>query len=380
MNRGAKVPFDIESIETVDVPESVGKIFKLTNVNYTPTPGKEVVNVTGKTMFVRAGYYIWHYLFDELAAYLYIKKHVKDLNLMWVYEADIQSNTQKEFLEEIKTRSFHEENTNGIEVHKYFEDIMKIFPGQDYVFCPKGSDTNYHFDEVYLIWDPLNFFIEKKYKFLDMGSHWSGIPYAWWARLNWQEPDKFSGDIFEHQWWRFIGLFEMRSAFLKELESYPILPYKKIFISRKDADKRYEQKIKEEKERADFFRYVDPETNNMIEDYYVERGYHPVNFEGMGYLDQLNYIRNATHVAGLIGSGFTSLYIAKPGCQVTEILVNKKYEFSYKFLADLVPLRFNRIDLRMLAGNPERLKEIFEIKNNYIESLEESREKYISNS
>ena len=378
MDRGAKVPFEVEFIEAVDVPESVGKIFKLTNVNYIPTPGKEVVNVPGKTMFVRAGYYIWHYLFDEIAAYLYIKKHIKDLNLIWVYESDIQSNTQKEFLEEIKTKSFHEENANKIEVHKYFEDIMKILPGQEYVFCPKERETNYHFDEVYLVWDPLNFFVEKRHKFLQLGSHWSGVPYAWWARLNWQDNDRFSGHVFEHQWWRNIGISEMRSIFLKELESYPDLPYKKIFISRKDADQRYKEQYAAE-DQLSFFRYVDPDINDMIENYYVEQGYHSVNFEGMAYLDQLNHIRNATHVAGLIGSGFTSLYVAKPGCQVIEILVNKKYQFTYNFLAQLVPFKLTQIDLRMLLGDPERLKEVFELKNNYINSLEESNEKHSSN-
>lgn len=378
MDRGAKVPFEVEFIEAVDVPESVGKIFKLTNVDYIPSPGKEVINVPGKTMFVRSGYYIWHYLFDELAAYLYLKKHVKDLNLMWVYEADIQSNTQKEFLEEIKTRSFHEENTNGVEVHKYFEDIMKIFPGQEYIFSPKERTTNYHFDEVYLVWDPIDFFVEKRHKFLQLGSHWSGIPYAWWARPNWQDNDRFSGNIFDHQWWRLIGISEMRKIFLKELESYPVLPYKKIFISRKDADQRYKKQIGDE-DRLSFFRYVDPDINDMIENYYVERGYHSVNFEGMSYLNQLNYIRNATHVAGLVGSGFTSLYVAKPGCQVIEILVNKKYGFTYDFLAKLVPFRLTQIDLRMLLGDTERLKEVFELKNNYINSLGESYEKYNPN-
>ena len=378
-NNGMKARFEFDSVEAVDVPESVGKIFKLKNVNFTPKQGAEVVEVPGKTFFVSAGYYIWHFLFDEIAAYIYVKKHVKDLNLMWVYQPDIKSNTKEDFLNEIKTRSFHNENTTGIEVHKYFEDVMRIFGGQDYVFCPKERETNYHFEELYLVWDPHDFFVDKKYKFLQLGNHWSGVPYAWWTRYNWQEGDRFTGDIFEHQWWRRIGISEMRSIFLKELESYPEMPYKKIFISRRDADARYSKELTEEKDKLSFFRYVDPEINNMIEDYYVERGYHPVNFEGMSYLDQLNYIRSATHVAGLIGSGFTSLFVAKPGCVVTEILEKKKYNYTYKFLADIVPFRLHRIDLRLLVGTPEKFQEIFKLKNDYIDSLEESYQKYNPN-
>jgi hypothetical protein len=99
----------------------------------------------------------------------------------------------------------------------------------------------------------------------------------------------------------------------------------------------------------------------------------------MSYLDQLNYIRSATHVAGLIGSGFTSLFVAKPGCVVTEILVNKKYNYTYKFLADIVPFRLHRIDLRLLVGTPEKFQEIFKLKNDYIDSLEESYQKYNPN-
>ena len=379
MLHGRKAAFEMESVEMVDVPESVGKIFKLKNVNFTPVRGGEVVEVPGKTFLVGAGYYIWHFLFDELAAYMYVKKHVKDLNLMWVYQADVRSDTKKEFLEEIKTRSFHQENTTGVEVHKYFEDIMRIFGGQEYVFCPKEREVNYHFDEIYVVWDPMSLLTETKHKFLQLGNHWSGVPFAWWTRWNWSEADRFSGEIFEHQWWRNIGIAEMRSLFLKELESYPVIPHKKIFISRRDADTRYSKQMVEQEQLSSFFRYVDPEINNQIEDYYVSRGYYPVNFEGMSYLDQLNYIRNATHVAGLIGSGFTSLFVARPGCIVTEILVNKKYNFSYKFLADLVPFKFNRIDLRLLVGAPEKFDEVFKLKTSYIDSLEESYEKYNPN-
>jgi capsular polysaccharide biosynthesis protein len=171
----------------------------------------------------------------------------------------------------------------------------------------------------------------------------------------------------------------MRSLFLKELESYPVTPHKKIFISRRDADERYRKQILEQEKLSSFFRYVDPEINDKIEDYYISRGYYPVNFEGMSYLDQLNYIKNATHVAGLIGSGFTSLFVAKQGCIVTEILVNKKYNFTYKFLADLVPFKFNRLDLRLLVGAPEKFEEVFKLKTRYIDSLEESYEKYNPN-
>lgn len=376
--RFKKTFFKLESIEIVDVPESVAKIFKIKNATFTPAPkDKEVVRVTGKTFFVSAGYYIWHFLFDELAAYLYVKKHIKDLNLFWVYNEDIYGNTKEEFLEEIKTRSFYSQNTTGVEVHKYFEDIMKIFGGQDYVFSPKVKDVNYHFDELYIVWDPLTFFKETKHDFLKLGSHWSGVPYAWWGRQNWSDTDRYSGEIFEHQWWRNIGILELRSLFLKELESYPIYPHKKIFISRRDADKRY--KIQFAEKDKEFFRYTDPEVNNFIEDYYVSQGYHAVNFEGMGYLDQLNCIRSATHVAGIIGSGFTSMFVAKPGAVLIEILVNKQYNFSYNFLASLVPFKHHRIDIRVLMGSPEKFEEIFKIKNNYINALEESHQKFNPN-
>ena len=70
MLHGRKAAFEMESVEMVDVPESVGKIFKLKNVNFTPVRGGEVVEVPGKTFLVGAGYYIWHFLFDELAAYM----------------------------------------------------------------------------------------------------------------------------------------------------------------------------------------------------------------------------------------------------------------------------------------------------------------------
>jgi hypothetical protein len=57
-NNGMKARFEFDSVEAVDVPESVGKIFKLKNVNFTPKQGAEVVEVPGKTFFVSAGYYM----------------------------------------------------------------------------------------------------------------------------------------------------------------------------------------------------------------------------------------------------------------------------------------------------------------------------------
>jgi len=161
----------------------------------------------------------------------------------------------------------------------------------------------------------------------------------------------------------------MRNIFLKKLKDVNIETPKKIFLSRKDANERY----KEKGLGPSFDRYCSDEINEVIEEFFISKGYHSIILEGMGYLEQLNYFKNATHIAGVIGSSFCQTLVCNPSAIVSQIMVNKRYDFTYQFISEMAGYYLNDIDLRSVYPDLNKIKLILETKYGFIEALDRSR-------
>ena len=74
--------------------------------------------------------------------------------------------------------------------------------------------------------------------------------------------------------------------------------YKKIYISREDVNKMWSS-------LAPSRSY--PQEQTLI-DYFISQGYNKVVLTDYGYIDQINILLNATHVAGLTGSGLFNTF------------------------------------------------------------------------
>lgn len=88
-----------------------------------------------------------------------------------------------------------------------------------------------------------------------------------------------------------------------------LLPENKIYISRKDARRRY----------------VDQDD---IEEYFRSIGYNIVELSGMSFLDQVKLFNSATHVAGFSGSGLTNIMFCHSGTKILEIRNKENFDPS----------------------------------------------------
>jgi hypothetical protein len=357
-----------ESVEVIDTSESFGKIFKLSNVSYTDKSHKETIHVPGKTFIGLADAYIWHFLYDSIAQLCYLKTKINDLNAFFISPAAMINGTKNEFLEQNKYMSFHikSDTIRKIQPHKYFEDLFEIFVTQENMY--NLESCNFTFEEVYFVYDNVRYF-NRIQDLLSTGRHWFGVPYAYWINSSWESRAHITRAIFPETWWRSIGILEMRNIFLKKLKDVNIETPKKIFLSRKDANERY----KEKGLGPSFDRYCSDEINEVIEEFFISKGYHSIILEGMGYLEQLNYFKNATHIAGVIGSSFCQTLVCNPSAIVSQIMVNKRYDFTYQFISEMAGYYLNDIDLRSVYPDLNKIKLILETKYGFIEALDRSR-------
>lgn len=357
-----------DSVELIDVPESFGKIFKLTNVKLKCAKrDAETVHIKGKKFISEGLYYIWHYMYDSLAQYLYLKKHIKDLEFWTFIPHELEDGTKEDFFKQVKRIAFHNKSETDLEVypHKYFEDIFDIFTTQDYFYTT--NNHNLVFDEIYFCFDHQRRWTYDK-KMITAGRQWFGVNFAYWYPDNWEERVNKPRAIFNETWWRDIGLLEMRKLFLKKLEGYPTDTPKKIFISRKDSLARHS--LLADKSAA---RLHPAHLEETIEQCFVDSGYSPLKLEGMGYLEQLNIFRNATHVAGVVGSGFCQTFICDSDVVVSPIYVNNNYDFSYDFVIKNMGAKLNQIDLRPIMTNKEKVQQSLSKNIAYMDMFQESR-------
>jgi hypothetical protein len=349
-----------EKVEAISVPESYGKIFKLTNVSYRPKNFIHEVHIPGKTYIAEAEFFIWHYMFDNLAQYLYLKKHIPDINyyafLPKEYDDDLNDapgpRTSKDFLDQVKITKFHggiDKDLGDKYPHKYHEDIFDLFVTQKELYSYKY--TKITFDEVYFVYDRQRYWLNN-FKVLSAGSQDFGINYAYWhPEMSWESNAYEWRKIFNERWWCQIGQMELRKVVLDKIKDYPTDTPKKIFISRSDALKRYS--VKSDKL---LLRYHTPEINNLFEEKFKEAGYTILELEGMGYLEQANYFKNADHVAGLVGSGFCQTLYCSPTATVLQIDINPKYEFDYRVITDPIGIKMQKLDLTVMMNNHSNIE------------------------
>ena len=120
------------------------------------------------------------------------------------------------------------------------------------------------------------------------------------------------------------GFLQLKNNVLKMLAKDDNNP-KKIYISRTDANKRHVRLSEEYYVNNRVYKEED-----KIEKFYEDQGYTILNFEGMPLLDQWSYMVNATHVAGLMGTGLLNTLICDPSTYIVEIQAHPNYNWSFQ--------------------------------------------------
>lgn len=367
------MPFDFPErwsagkIDVIDATDSLGKIFKLSNVSYNINPEQKTIHFPGKTFIAYSELWIWHYLYDNIAQFEYLKTQIPDVKMRMFCPTSFSGGTIENFLEEAKRMNFHtlSETELDKQPHKYLEDTFKIFVDQEDIF--DIYTYNMTFDEVYFVIDQQRLFSTVLQNYNER--FWFGVSHAYWLKNDFEKNSHTTRDLFMDSWWREIGILAMRERLIAELNKINIETPKKIFLSRKDANKRYKETLNPAVVPI-HDRLIKEEIDDLIENYFIDKGYKPIILEGMGYLEQLKYFQNATSIAGIIGSSLCQTLVCDPKCCVSEILINKRYEFSYKFISENVGYKLARLDLRRINEEPEKIVNQLDKHYGYIQNIE----------
>lgn len=365
---------EIESFEVIEVDESNLNIIKLNNVMLFSPPDnidvKDPISIKGKTFLSLFHYHYHHFVIDTVAQYEYIKKYVPDLNIEFMIRESSHDwsngmplgNNPDLFKKYLKNKHFSTTRDVvdvGVEQHKYFEGIFDMYNiGSDKLVYSEYNDQII-FEEVYFLVDDFEFFSIDALK--EVGLTEKQIP---WLSDEWI---RSSGSTLFESWgkmqWEKAGV-AAASLFIKPMLVKDNASPKKIYISRKLANKRY----LEEKKRMDSG-YVDLNIESRvfneedtIESFFIKNGYTPVILEGMSFLDQMNLFYNATHVAGLSGSGFINMIACQTSAKILEIRALKSFHYWYNDYGVALGLNHTTIDLR---GHEELNLDIMECLERY---------------
>jgi hypothetical protein len=314
------------------------KNFKNKNVK----SGEEIV-LDGNYFVLYPDDYLWHFISEALTQYELLLKEVPDLKLLFValgnqaFEEPVL--TIKEFMEKLKKVDHY----NNL---AYMEDIFKVYYGENY-----SQEKIYNFyksnltiTNCYMIFDLRRLINRGSYVKANIGK-----PY-WLQGKHKKNPE--GNIIFESDhapWsnlsnnlssWEKDGMKLIRERF-KNFVQEKDLP-QKIYIDRSDANKKYREYINSDPNLKQ--RYFSKEYH--IKDYFVNNGYTPIVMTDYGYIDQLNFYYNATHIAGMCGTGMLGGFISKPNTKIMQIYVDNLYNFSYSYLTEIAPVDIISIDLR----------------------------------
>ena len=144
---------------------------------------------------------------------------------------------------------------------------------------------------------------------------------------------------------------ELRYMFLEKAK-YPKVKQDKIFISRRivseqlanwqftnpEHDKWLKTQI--------LLRYHEDWIEEEIENVFLENGYAIIQPSGMPMDEQIGLFASATHVAGLLGTGFYNGIFCKRGTKFTAIMINPKYWYPFEDdIGSLVDVEFKYIHM-----------------------------------
>jgi hypothetical protein len=324
----------------------------------------------GKTYIFLADFYFWHQIQDEAIQYDIIKKYIPDVKIVFmnpfnidiglrdnILGEEVEEMTNDHFFYLIQNLRFGNINKTQYESHGYIKEIHDKYKSDahDEQF-QEMFKFNFEFEEVYLvkksvsmskILSPLCF----EYAVKESNSN---LEMPWFCGEREERIDIL------YKKWETEGLNLFTNRFKKDLHRNRKFP-KKIFLSRKDANSRYSTLIEDEIKTADPVGLVAARSfseEHIFEDYFKRLGYTPVVMEELSYLDQINIFYNATHVAGLIGSGMLNTIFSKKLKYIFSIHVNSTYYFSYEYCSKMHNAEYVEIDFRSISNDNDKMMKI----------------------
>jgi hypothetical protein len=218
----------------------------------------------------------------------------------------------------------------------YLEFFLKMYPQEDYI---NRQRSNVYFEEAYYVLSTGDIFLEQDL----FGSHGlaprcihTNPGFDDWYSSTWPDKTPYGP----------IGMEILANKIKSIVNKDNSLP-NKIFITRRDVNAR----LKELSTNPDYDyliseRYFD---DSKLEEYFKSRGYVSLALEELSYEKQLQHFMAATHVAGVVGAGFSKLLVSKPGTKLIEIHAIPIYGFDYGYFSKVRGIEYMPYDLRVLS-------------------------------
>lgn len=319
------------------------KYYKLKNFNNGNIKGETEVFLEGNYFVITPDDYLWHFMSEALTQYELLLKEVPDLKILFLCVGNQSFGTKILTIEEfLKILKDSDRNKNLA----YIEDIFKVYYGENYL-----QEKVYDFyncrlviENVYMIFDLRKLINRSSY-------HKANLEKPYW--LQGTHMKRKDGEIYFNSnhapWsnlgndlagWQKEGMKLIRKRF-KNFVTKKESP-KKIYIDRSDANKKYREYVNKDPNLRQ--RYFIKEY--LVRDYFVKNGYTPIIMTEYGYIDQLNFYYNATHVAGMCGTGMLNGFISDKNTKLIQIYVDHDYQFSYSYLTEIAPIDVVSIDLK----------------------------------
>lgn len=298
-------------------------LYRFIGLSFINNPEEEVITLSGKKYLGAYNNFYWHFIHEDLSNYEGLKLAIPDIDLVLIDLFDVMQDN----------KNMHEHNKSKF---PYIDFFLDMYPQDVYLNRQK---SNVYFEEAYYVLCTGDLFPEQ-----DLFEQHGLAPRSIYKN------DGF-GEWYDSTWltrtpYGVPGLNVLTEKVKTIVEKDESLP-KKIFITRKDVNKRLADLINNpDYDHLISERYFD---DSLLEKYFTNRGYVSVALEEFDYTKQLQYFMNATHVAGVVGAGFSKLFVADPGTELIELHAIPIYGFDYGYFKQIRDINYRPIDLRVLS-------------------------------
>jgi hypothetical protein len=337
-----------DTIESISYPEENFEIIKVTNLrNNIPEPYDFIIEEPAFMM--QANAHLWHFVQEGLGQWEVIYEKIPSVKIFF-HDFEMQSLEEKtltiDSYSKVKGKRF-----------TYIKDLADIYSYDKKIYMT--AKNSILIKEAYFINDISRLIDREQVLKSNIIPYWieaTDEDGSWIDTKGIKKAIPYSSEDCIYDRWQISGLHLVKNrlkSYIKENKE----SYKKIYISREDVNEMWS---KTNSSRAFWEEHI-------LVDYFISQGYNKVVLTNYDYIDQLNIIFNATHIAGLTGSGLFNTFLCKPGTKVIEINVSGGYYWSYDYFKEFnievktAELRWRKDYNAVLSNkNMNKLKELVE--------------------
>ena len=262
-------------------------IYEFDNVRYATTNEEtRIRKLKGTYLPIVPTPHYFHFLKEYLGSFLYYREHIDpNVKVLWI--------------------NLHWKGQDYHDTHEPIQKTLELLSEKNIpiVFLSLDSilNNNIEFEKVAVIYDTATFFVSTEFPHFDQFKHTNNEQVR-----------------------------EFFKEFMIKDSSYP----KKVYVSRRSVS----NYLDKHDMKNHISRYNEEHVENALEDFFVQKGYHVINFSGMPIKEQIMYMYNATHVSGLMGANtWNSIFCdngVKHYCLQTHMWFNHEYNKDIERVID----------------------------------------------